>query len=523
MSKYFRSMAKPLAWAALGGLLVLGACKKNNNPAPGGKKKTGNGALSDEDSLKYLMYRTMEISFVNGGRDTQYQLPAYFWNSSVPSLDPLSSLYPNADTLLSVIRGYAINPATSGPYDRYSFLDRTGAQTNQLQNGISGDFGIQVTYVADQNNNTYLYVLYADPNSPAGRAGVDRAWEITAINGNSNISYDGPTGANTSRVIDAVYNSSSTTFTFLEPDSTTKTVTLNTATYDTDPVLFDSVYSVNGTAVGYFVFYTFSSITDSLGNPVQNTTRTALTNVFTRFKNAGVKDVIVDLRYNGGGDVGTSMFIDSAMAPAAATGQVMYNITYNAAFSQNETSLGLPTQVNFGGVGGLTLDHIFFITTRNTASASELTLNNLKPYLSVKVVGDTTYGKPVADLVWPMIDYDSTGNPKFLAYLYSVAEATSNAQGLGGYYTGIAPDEEANDYVNVPWGNAGFDDNLVHIFNYISTGTFRLAGARTVNPGWLRARIPGSIPLHVFHDMVDFRTSRAVLNRGKTLLPGRKK
>ena len=514
MSKYFRNLAKPLAWAALGGLLFLGACKKHNTP-PGGKKPTGNGRLSDEDSLKYLMYRTMQVSFVNGGRDTQYQLPAYFWNSSVPTLDPLSSLYSNADTLLSVIKGYAINPATSGPYDRYSFLDRTGAQTNQLQNGINGDFGLQVTYVADQNNNTYLYVLYADRNSPAGRAGVDRAWQITAINGNTNISYDGPNGSNTTRVVNAVYYSPTTTFTFLAPDSTTKTLTLSTTNYNTDPVLFDSVYDVNGTEVGYFVFYTFSSITDSVGNPVQNTTRTALTNVFNRFQNAGVRDVIIDLRYNGGGDVGTSEFIDSAMAPPAAAGQVMYNITYNTSFSQNATSLGLPSQVKFGGVGGLSLDHIFFITTRNTASASELTLNNLKPYMSVKVVGDTTYGKPVADLVWPLSDYDSTGNPNFLAYLYSVAEATSNAQEIGGYYTGIPADAQAFDYVNIPWGDAGFDDNLVHIFNYISTGNFRLTGARTVHPGWLRARIPGSIPLHGFHDMVNFSQSRALWKRAR--------
>jgi carboxyl-terminal processing protease len=508
MNKYTRNIATLFIGPVLGAILIFGACKKGGNPQPNNKGKGTNGQLSDEDSLKYLMYRIMQVSFVNGGRDTTYQLPTYYWYTQVPSLNPLSTSYSNADSLLAVMKSYAINPATSAPYDRYSFLDRTGAITNQLQNGVEGNLGMEVTYVQDQNNNTYLYVLYADKNSPAGLAGIDRAWQITAVNGNKNVSYDGQSGTNTTMVINAVYNSAAATFTFLKPDSTTTTVTLNSSNYNLNPILFDSVYSVGGNQVGYFVFYTFSSVYDSVGNA--SLTQIALNNVFGKFEAAGVQDVIVDLRYNGGGAVETSQYIDSLLSPSTVAGKVMYNFYYNGPLTTNESQIGLSNQVLFPGGGSLHLNNVFFITSRNTASASELTLNNLKPYMSVKLVGDTTYGKPVGFFDFTISDFDS-GKQKTLADLYAINYETKNSQGLGGYFNGIAPDQSAFDYVNVPWGYSIYDDNLIKIFNYISTGSFaRTSGARIVNPALMRQRIQGSIPLHSFNGMVDFRMSKKV-------------
>ncbi|HVB04006.1 MAG TPA: S41 family peptidase [Chitinophagaceae bacterium] len=500
----------------ISGLLFLGSCKKKNTGSnPSGSNNGGKTNLTNEDSLKYLMYHIMQVSFVNGGRDSTYQLPTYYWNSAIPTLNPLNSIYANADSLLSTMKAFAMNPLTGLPYDHYSFLDRTGAVANQLQNGQENNFGMQVTYALDINNNSYLYVLYADKNSPAGLAGITRGWQITAVNGNSNISYDGPSGTNTNTVVNAVYNSPTSSFTFLKPDNTSTTITLNTATYNLNPILFDSVYTISGKQVGYFVFYTFSSVYDSAGNATL--TQGVLNNEFAKFEAAGVKDVIVDLRYNGGGDVLTSQYIDSLLAPSSVAGKVMYNYYYNSALTTNEANLGLPSQVLFTGGGSLNLDNVFFIVSRSTASASELTLNNLKPYMNIKLVGDTTYGKPVGFFDFPVSDYDSSGNLQYLADLYAIDYETKNSLGQGGYYSGIAPDQEAIDYVNVPWGDTA-DDNLVKIFNYISTGSFaRTSGARLVNPENERRNLIQSMPNTQFNGMVDFRSGKKLESKWLTM------
>lgn len=508
----------------IGGLcftLVLAACKKNISNEQSGGSTNSSTALSDEDSLKYLMYHIMQVSLVDGGRDSSYDLPSYFWYSVVPTLSPLSTSYATADNLLTTIKTYPINAQTGSAFDRYSFLDRTGSLTNELQNGVSGvvptettgDFGMEVNYAADKNNNTYLFVLYADKNAPAGKAGLQRGWEITAINGDTNISYDGTgygdgTGTNATKVTNAIYYSTSVTLTLTTTNGTSVTTTLNNASYNINPVLYDTIYNYNSKKVGYFVFYTFPNIYNTSGAATY--TKTVLDQTFQKFASAGVSELIVDLRYNGGGSVATAEYLDSAIAPASTKGKVMYNYTYNDKMTKYQTQLGLPSSIYFPGGGALSLNHVFFIVSENTASASELTLNNLKPYMSVKLVGDTTYGKPVGFLDFTISDHDSTGTEKYLADLYAINFATSNANGTGGYYTGIAPDYSATDYINLPWGSTS-DANLAAIFKYISSGSFARTTAeeaRTSNSANARAMITKSkLAMSHFNGMIDYKLS----------------
>lgn len=148
----------------------VSSCKKDKgNSTP--TTPTTPKALSDADSLKYLMYRIMEVSFVDNGRDSTYDLPSYYWYNQVPKLDPLSSAYDSADVLLAKIKTYPINPNTGKLFDKYSFLDH-GQVAGEIQQGVGGDLGMQVTYARDNTGKTFLYVLFADKNSPAGQ--VDR-------------------------------------------------------------------------------------------------------------------------------------------------------------------------------------------------------------------------------------------------------------------------------------------------------------------------------------------------------------
>lgn len=502
---------------------MISSCKKGDEAKPGKAGDTTSVLTGqEEDSLKYLMYQIMQVSFVDGGRDQSSDLPTYYWYNQVPKLNPLGPQYSQAEDLLSTIQTY---PKVNGAVvDRYSFLDRTGGVANQIQNGVvdgvfsgltnTGDFGLQASYTTDGN----LWVLYTDKNSPAGLKGIQRGWQITAVNGNSSVAYDGPNGTNVTRVEQAIYSSSEIELTFKKSDNTSVTYTLNSATYEVNPVIFDTVYTRNTKKIGYFVLYTFSSVENDQGGSTH--TKAVLDKEFGKLQAAGINDLIVDLRYNGGGAVTTAEYLDSAIAPAAAKGKLMYTYLYNDKLTQNAWMLGLSSSVNFPGGGGLNLDHVFFIVTRSTASASELTLNNLKPYMDVKLVGDTTYGKPVGFIDFTITADDSTGQQQYLADLYAIDFATQNANGVGGYYNGILPDEPATDYVNVPWGNPN-DDNLNKIFNFITTGSFARSAEnqRLSAPVGLRLSGSGNLPIHQFNGMIDYRLSRQ-LKQGRDNLGG---
>src|SRR6185312_13621481 len=188
----------------------VSSCKKDKgNSTP--TTPTTPKALSDADSLKYLMYRIMEVSFVDNGRDSTYDLPSYYWYNQVPKLDPLSSAYDSADVLLAKMKTYPVNSATGKLFDKYSFLDH-GEVADEIQQGVSGDMGIQLSLARNLSGQYFWYVEFTDPNSPAGLAGVNRAWEITAVNGDKNITYDGSNGPNTQKVVNAVLYSQSATF-----------------------------------------------------------------------------------------------------------------------------------------------------------------------------------------------------------------------------------------------------------------------------------------------------------------------
>src|SRR5690606_19192736 len=110
------------------------------------------------------------------------------------------------------------------------------------------------------------------------------------INGSTNI-----TPANANAIVAAVYQSTSTSFKFTKPAGGDVDITLNAAGYQEHPVYLDSVYNIGGKKTGYLVFNSFLGDTTEIYNEFNR--------VFTRFNTAGVQDVVVDLRYNGGGYV----------------------------------------------------------------------------------------------------------------------------------------------------------------------------------------------------------------------------
>ena len=178
--------------------------------------------------------------------------------------------------------------------------------------------------------------------------------------------------------------------------------------------------------------------------------------IFNRFQTAGVNEVVVDLRYNGGGYVSVQQKLANYLTNVAANGNVMMNQEYNDKYTQyNETT-------EFSKIGSLNLTRIFFIVSDNTASASELLINNLKPWMDVKIVGpENSYGKPVGYFPIAVGDW----------YIFPVSFRSTNKNGEGGYFNGLTPDKLVADGLDKDWGDQN-ESCLASVLKYIGTGSF---------------------------------------------------
>lgn len=419
----------------LGSLAVLAlasSCKKSDVSA---ETLTPPTTTSSADALKdsALLY-TKDI---------------YFWYKQIPSTFNAKS-YSDFDKMMTAIRQYSTEPGFSTPVDRWSFAVKQ-AEWDNVSSGISGDFGLNVFFRAEGD----LRVKQVEKESPAGRAGIHRGWRITAINGNTNI-----TTGNADFIVQNIYQSTTVSVTFQKPDNTTATIPLTASSYQERPVILDSIYNINSKKIGYFSFNSFLGDTTQIYNEFAR--------VFNGFASANVSDVIVDLRYNGGGYVSMSQKLANWLAPSSANGQLMMKQQFNDKYTQyNEDEI-------FKKSGSLNLSRIFFIVSSGTASASELLINNLKPYMDVQLVGPSkTYGKPVGFFPIPIGDW----------YIFPVSFKSTNKNGEGGYYNGLALNSQVSDGLDKDWGDVN-ETSLQSALGYITSGAYRMQAANGRNSNY---------------------------------------
>lgn len=371
-----------------------------------------------------------------------YEKEDYLWNDAIPNYSTFDPRSYTADNNLDALNNelFAIsqlktNPATNAPYEyyatdptapKYSFIDN-GAEAASL-NGTNADFGFEPAYIADDD----LRVKYVYPGSPADLAGIKRGYQITSINGSTNLSSDDNTNLN--YVINAVYYSTTITMVLLKPDETSITVTLKETNYTVNPVILYKTFNEgNGHIIGYMVFNSFTALSNA---------QPELDAAFNSFIANGVNELVVDLRYNSGGDGETAEYLDDLIVPAAKTNTLMYTKYYNSNLQNDIYPLlskkysltkgeFLPqnNQIQFSKKLSLILNRVFFIVTNETASSSELTINNLLPELNVQLIGSTTYGKPVGEIPIPINNY----------VLYSPQLYVENSANKGDYYSGMEP------------------------------------------------------------------------------------
>jgi carboxyl-terminal processing protease len=414
------------------GVGILSSCQKNivDQPVAAPTPVTNNGPSAEYKLKDSVVQLTRDI---------------YLWYNQIPStFDPHSLATPVE--AMTAIRAYSIESPFTTPVDKWSFAMKKTEWDNSSSGHVqqtaegSADLGLTVFFRTEGD----LRVANVEPESAAGKAAVHRGWRITKLNGSTNI-----TTGNATQIISGVYESASSTFTFQKPDGTTVNVTLNANAYNEHPIVVDSVYAAGSKKVGYLVFNSFLGDTTQIYNDFSR--------VFSRFSREGVNEVIIDLRYNGGGYVTVQERLANYLVNAAYNGQVMMTEKFN------DKNSGYNSTTRFKKLGSLNLNRIFFIASSSTASASELLINNLKAYMDVRLVGPSnTTGKPVGFFPIPVGEW----------YIFPVSFRTVNKNGEGSYFNGLAPTNRASDGVDKDWGDRS-EAALSSILNGFSSGAFR--------------------------------------------------
>lgn len=360
-------------------------------------------------------------------RDGLYDLMkyVYLWYNAMPTVKV--SDYNTPEGILDALR--------YEPRDRWSFV----ADFESFMASMQGDFvGHGIRMGLDEANNVRVISLYE--GSDLWPKGVRRGWTVKEINGTliapilisgDNTAYNNLMGQSIAGVTN--------TFKFINPDGQEVTYTSTKAGFTINSVTASKILDLPGGKTGYLCFETFIEPSEQ-----------ELNEAFADFKANNVTDLIIDLRYNTGGYMDIAQQLASLVLTLNDTTKVCYKLTYNSLVGPewNESYNFVKTASPLG------LDRVVFITTRSSASASEVVINSLKPYIDVKLVGDTTHGKPAGMNIWGF-PFPSQSDPE-PDYTYVFAPITFeylNASDQGRFYEGLPPDVKAADDITHDFGD----------------------------------------------------------------------
>ncbi|KEO73893.1 S41 family peptidase [Anditalea andensis] len=381
----------------------------------------------------------------------------YFWTDQLPETINVSQ-YSSNDVLLDGI--------IHKPLDRWSYLTTQDAFYKAFTGQNAGHgFGWGL------DENEHLYILFVYDASPAGKDGWKRGWRVLEIN-NKPISqyktasgYDFQIGPNTPGLTNS--------FKFKLPDGSETVRTIDKQDYQSNSVLLKTVFESGNKKIGYWVYNSFRA---SPNAQPANSMSFEVDETFNYFESKQINELIIDLRYNGGGSIAVTQQILNYLVPSAANGGLMYTNTHNLKKANQNNS------ATFAKKGQLNLPRLFIITSRSSASASELLINVLEPYMEVILIGANTYGKPVGS--FPLSSYNRTlreNNVELVPITFSIA----NRNGRAEYFDGFPVHVAAADDPSKNWGDPT-ERRFKAAIDYIITGAPISHGGRmlTYQPHW---------------------------------------
>ena len=392
---------KKYVWLFLAVLLPLGfvACSDNNDepekPVVNPNEKPNEGGSTNQpvaftDPKAYANFFAFNV-----------MSDVYLWKQDITSA--LNSWQISADPVEAVAKA-RYKKASGEDIDRWTMMLESYEESVGGTDGVStGTYGLGIKGINYVNYNTICaYVLYTYPGSPAEEAGLKRGDMILEINGK----------AITSESYRELFYSNSIeiglgTFKGGAFVSTGKTVTMNAKAMYEDPIIATKVFDCGGKKVGYLAYTSFT-FESCLG----------LYDVCKEFKKQGVTELILDLRYNGGGYVFTEEALASMLAPEAEVKNKsvfeteIWNDEYMAYYKQKGTDLNTYFRTNFNAKhnekeykfstadANIGLTKIYALVTEGSASASESLLVGLMPYMDIEIIGKQTHGKYCSGIMW---------------------------------------------------------------------------------------------------------------------------
>jgi C-terminal processing protease CtpA/Prc len=378
--------------------------------------------------------------------------------ASQDALNVFLSNYPDPVNLFDALR-------VNSSIDRFSWIVRDYRVLEGQLQGITKNNGVEygLVYKPGSTTDIFGYVRYVLPNSDAATKDIKRGDLFYAVNGTQ------LTVNNYSSLLELEnYTLSLASFNggLITPNG--RSVSLTKTTLAEDPILANKVFTVGSRKVGYLMYNGFYAEYD-----------TNLNAAFGSLKDQAVTDLVLDLRYNSGGSVLSAVRLAS-MITGQFKGQVfaqqIWNKKFNDYYEANDPEAiknRFDDKIGSTAINSLGLSKIYILTTRSTASASELVINGLKPYITVVQIGDITVGKNVGSrTVYDSPTFSSANrNPNHRYAMQPIVFKVANSTGFGDYFGGITPTYELKeDYNNL--GVLGESTEP-----YLSTALGKISGA----------------------------------------------
>lgn len=359
--------------------------------------------------------------------------------------------------------------------DRFSWIQGDFSELINSLQGISKESGYEFVLYREKegSDNVVMQVVYTKPNSPAASAGLKRGDLITHINGQP------LTVSNYQTLLPAVKTDHTVQYKSLLPGQEKfgepKTQSLSAVQYAEDPNYLHKIIEVGDRKIGYFVYNFFAAGTEASPGAYDAETDA----IFAAFKAKGITDLVVDLRFNSGGSEGSARNLASLIGSGVDHTKVFLKRQYNDNVQQgirDDKDLGPDHLVSHfltkaNNIGNqLVSGRVYILTSSRTASASELIINALKPFMEVFLIGDTTYGKNVGS-----ISLYEEGDSKNTWGLQPIVVKVYNSLDQSDYSKGFVPDvlHKDNNLFLRPLGDP--DEALLALAIGQITGTTAIA------------------------------------------------
>lgn len=334
--------------------------------------------------------------------------------------------------------------ALTSPRDRFSVLREDFIEFENSLAGISTSSGLNLSLIVQPNdpNTAFGIVRYVVNDSPADLAGAQRGMIFTLVDGqvlDVNADLNSFFAPDSYTISLAIYDGTDFILTGEDIVITKTELTVN-------PVHTVNILSLGAHEIGYLHYTGFTNEFDA-----------QLNEAFAQFRGAGVTDLVLDLRYNGGGSIETANDL-STMITGQFNGQEFITQQYNEdRNADNEFIRNFNNNLGSGddgpSINSLGLTRVFVLTTGRTASASELILSGLAPYIEIIQIGTNTTGKFEGSFLLydaPAPNFRrSQANPNHRYVMLPLVLKSINADGLTDYFDGFTPDVEiAEDFTN---------------------------------------------------------------------------